>query len=253
MFANAKTQGTSTAAIYSISKFLSPWNNTGPCLQNTTSMLGVFDRDGITLDQLKADVLLFMVAGSDTTAIMIRTIITLMLQYPDIHRKLNAEMDSRTWSDDDYPPYLLACIKETLRFRPPASDPFPRITPPQGLTLTDGTYIPAGIEVGMNPWTNNRDKEVFGEDAEEFVPERWTGDPEKIKEMGKFSNTFGYGPRVCLGRDLAEQEIRVVLLRFWQEFDVKEVVEKGLWENYGLLHHVDLKVKVTRRKSAGKV
>ena len=116
----------------------------------------------------------------------------------------------------------MACIKETLRFDPPANDVFPRTSPPTGYTLTDGTFIPPGVAVGTNPWSNNRDPAVFGPDADEFRPGRWLDqDKEKVRDMERFNNTFGFGPRICLGKELAEQELNIFLKRFWEEFEVK--------------------------------
>ena len=75
-----------------------------------------------------------------------------------------------------------------------------------GLEL-DGKYVPEGTEVTCNPWLVHRDRTVFGEDAEEFNPERWLESEERTKILTKYSATFGYGSRACLGKDIAMIEL----------------------------------------------
>ena len=55
--------------------------------------------------------------------------------------------------------------------------------------------------MASNPWITHRDQEMYGIDAEEWIPDRWL-DPEKAKILEKYSFTFGYGSRICLGRQL---------------------------------------------------
>lgn len=47
-----------------------------------------------------------------------------------------------------------------------------RIAPKGGLTIGDRT-IPAGFIVSVNPWVIHNSKELWGEDAREFNPDRW--------------------------------------------------------------------------------
>jgi len=65
-------------------------------------------------------------AGSDTTASTMQSFILFMISHPDVMRKVRDELDRAVGSDrmptfEDEPnlPYLVACIKETLRRRPP--------------------------------------------------------------------------------------------------------------------------------------
>ncbi len=78
-----------------------------------------------------------------------------------------------------------AVMKEAMRCCPGVSFPLERLVPQGGATLC-GTYLKEGTVVGINPAVIHRDRSIFGEDAEDFNPERWlTSTPEKIKDMDR--------------------------------------------------------------------
>ena len=93
-------------------------------------------------------------AGSDTTAISIRSIIYYLLKNPDYKRKLVEEIDARksqgklsipvTLEESKHMPYLQACMYEALRCHPAVGMSLPRVTPSGGIEI-DGRYIPEGV------------------------------------------------------------------------------------------------------------
>ena len=90
---------------------------------------------------------------------------------------------------------------------PPALGLTPRVVSKGGLDLY-GKFIPEGMEVTSMPWIINRDMGVYGSDVDVFRPERWLDDgDEKIKAYNKAFFTFSYGPRACLGKELALLEL----------------------------------------------
>ncbi|CAD6590216.1 MAG: hypothetical protein ASARMPRED_004679 [Alectoria sarmentosa] len=104
-------------------------------------------------------------------------------------------------------PYLNACIHETFRMHPPFSAMYERIVPAPGATIC-GQFVPGGTLVGCNPWVIQRDRSVFGEDADTYRPERWsTEDAEKLKLMHRSMFQFGGGEHICLGRHISLLEI----------------------------------------------
>lgn len=55
---------------------------------------------------------------------------------------------------------------------------------PEGGVMLHGVHLPKGTVVGVNAWALHYNKDVFGQDAQVFRPERWIdGDAEKIKDM----------------------------------------------------------------------
>lgn len=75
-------------------------------------------------------------------------------------------------------------MKEALRMHPGVSYPLERVVP-QGGTNLCGTHLPAGTVVGVNAAVIHRNRDIFGDDADQFRPERWICDEEKIKQMDR--------------------------------------------------------------------
>ena len=76
-----------------------------------------------------------------------------------------------------------------------------------------GQYVQAGTNVCWSPIGVMRSKQVFGEDADVFSPERWLGaSPEKQREMEQWTfQRFSKGMRwECLGKDIAFIELNKV-------------------------------------------
>jgi cytochrome P450 len=125
-------------------------------------------------------------------------------------------------------PYLDGVVRETLRYHPAVSMTMERIVPAGGLTLPDGSVVPEGSMVGMNPYIVGRNKSIFGEDADVFNPDRWLqrkGETdvqydERMKLWNTAHLTFGGGSRICLGRNLSLMEVWKVVPTLIATFDI---------------------------------
>ena len=125
-------------------------------------------------------------------------------------------------------PDLDACIKEGLRMHPVVGHILERVVPATGLTLSDGSILPPGTIVGVNPWVVHYKESVFGAKPDEFRPERWLqGASEspaafeaKIKKMKEADLSFGGGNRLCLGRPLALVEVYKVVATLFTKYNV---------------------------------
>ena len=146
---------------------------------------------------------------------------------PLVYRRLQAEIDhaistgkvSSPVSDAEARqlPYLQACIKEGLRIWPPITGVQPRVSATDALIC--GLHIPKGTNVGWSAKTVMRDREVFGEDAELYSPERWLidagrkGEEERLQRMEKTVDlVFGSARWGCLGRGISLLELNKIFV-----------------------------------------
>jgi hypothetical protein len=143
-------------------------------------------------------------AGADTTAISLRAIFYYLCRTPSAHSKLLAEIDQAdregrlsdpvTFAEAQELRYFQAVVKEALRMHPAVGFLLERVVPRGGAEVC-GTWLAGGTIVGINPWVVARDKEVYGEDSEDFRPERWlTADEQQLKAMERNNLAVGSVP-----------------------------------------------------------
>jgi cytochrome P450 len=89
---------------------------------------------------------------------------------PETLSKLQKELDAAPPENVDSP-FLGACIDEALRLNPAIPGGVPRTTPPEGITLDDGTVLPGGVNILFPQWAAMRNPHWF-EEPETFRPER---------------------------------------------------------------------------------
>lgn len=124
-----------------------------------------------------------IIAGADTTALSLSAILYYLIRTPRAMNKLRAEIKDKTetgaceedrvaFKDGQNMPYLQACLKEAMRMHAGTGLPLWRRVNEGGIEL-DGTYLPAGSDVGVNPWVLHYNRDVWGPDVNEYRPERW--------------------------------------------------------------------------------
>ncbi|KAH7095544.1 putative cytochrome P450 monooxygenase [Paraphoma chrysanthemicola] len=169
-------------------------------LDGRSDMLASFVRHGLTKDEVFTEAVLQILAGSDTTATAIRSIMLYLITHPRLYFKLQAEIDnvvasgvaSAVVSDGCLRamPYLQAVVREGLRIHPPVTDVVPKKVPKGGDTVTvDGRhyFMPSGTNVSYNAWGVHHDKAMFGEDADVFRPERWIPEEKDEQSIAKLA------------------------------------------------------------------
>jgi cytochrome P450 len=173
--------------------------------------------------------------GSDTTAIILRTLVFQLATQERIQNKVldeirvalrarSEDVDIETpitWAEGLSMKYYQACIKEALRYHPATAQILPRLVPKGGVEIC-GFYLPEGTNVGCNAWTIHRDKKLYGEDADVFRPERWLEvSSEQARKMEALLFTFGAGKRACVGKNIAMLELTKFIPEFFRQFEFK--------------------------------
>lgn len=177
-------------------------------------------------------------AGSDTTAISLRTIFYYLLKKPNYYKKLMDEIKSAenrghfadmdiclvSWNEAQQLPFLDAVIKESLRIFPAVGLSMERLVPEGGLTIA-GKFVPGGTIVGCNPWVINYREDIFGSDAAKYRPERWIdADEEQQSAMKKYLLTFGAGSHTCIGKNISYLEMYKAVAALLRNFKVSQFI-----------------------------
>lgn len=163
-------------------------------------------------EQMRAHALTFLLAGHETTALLLAWCWDMLAHHPHVQGKLQAEVDSvladrlPTPEDIQRLTYTRAVVKETLRLRPPAWT-----IGRQALETCEigGQAIPSGATVLVSQWVMHHDPRFY-ENPQEFRPERWS-EIEKTDFPRYAFFPFGGGERVCIGEHFAWTEAMIVL------------------------------------------
>ena len=83
-------------------------------------------------------------------------------------------------------------------------------------------YIPKGQKVSFVAAAMHRDRTAFGEDADDFRPDRWA-----TVRQGWSYLPFNGGPRICPGQQFALTEVSYTIVRFLQTFGRIESRDSG--------------------------
>jgi cytochrome P450 len=184
-------------------------------------LLRARDEEGgaMTDRQLRDEALTLYLAGQETTAIALAFCWYLLARNPDQEAKLVAELGatlggrSPTPADLPHLPYTDGVLREALRLYPPV---WAITREPVADDHIGGYVIRRGTLVFLPQWIVHRDPRFFVE-PERFEPERWQGDLER--RLPRFAYfPFGGGPRICIGREFAMLEARLVLATLVQRF-----------------------------------
>jgi cytochrome P450 len=235
------------------------------------------EKHEMTDAELVANCDLLMIAGSETTASLLSGVTYWLLKTPHSLKKVTEEVRSMFERDEDIDfieasaklPYMLACLDEALRIFPSIPISLTRKTLPGAPTPIAGVMIPENVrltylsipslslhaanliqtKVGVHQLSAFHSERNFYR-AKEFIPERWlpesTNDPSSpfYNDRREVHKPFSFGPRDCIGRNLAYHEMRLIMARLLWNFDLAleeqsknwhEQKIRGLWEKPPLM------------------
>ncbi|XP_040999451.1 cytochrome P450 704C1 [Juglans microcarpa x Juglans regia] len=205
-------------------------------------------------DQYLSDIILnFMIAGKDTSANTLSWFIFMLCKNPLIQEKIAQEVRDVTGSHGeganvdefaanitdttlDHMHYLHAALTETLRLYPAV--PVDGRCTKMDDTLPDGYRLRKGDGVYYMAYAMGRMPYIWGEDAEEFRPERWLENGIFQPESPFKFIAFHAGPRMCLGKDFAYRQMKIVsiaLLRFFR-FKLADATKNVTYRTMFTLH-----------------
>ena len=179
-------------------------------------------------EDIVAEALGILVAGSDTTAFTLTVAVWHIAHNASLKQKLMkvlaeafpAREAPMTLLKLEAIPYLSACVREALRMASTAPGKLPRVVPGGNADplVVDGKVVPPGTIVGMSAYSMHTNEDTWGADAKEFNPDRWLG--EGGKHLETYLVTFSKGLRSCIGQNLAFAEIYITLAMLFRNFDI---------------------------------
>ncbi|GES84409.1 cytochrome P450 [Rhizophagus clarus] len=189
--------------------------------------------EGLNEFEIQDQIMEFLIAGSDTSSFSINMALITLLHHPEKLRNLMNELTS-AFPDGPHQSlnhenikdltYLNAVINEILRLFPAPMGGILRQTNDD--MIIDGYFIPKDTIVSASIYQVQYSKEIWGADADEFVPERWiNGDPVELKRN---VFTFGAGSRLCIGNNFAMMEIRLMIASLLLNFEFEMVKNQDL-------------------------
>ncbi|KAJ4759432.1 Cytochrome P450 704C1 [Rhynchospora pubera] len=202
----------------------------------------------ITNKYLRDVILNFVIAGRDTTAGTLSWFFYLLCKHPNIQEKIAREIREATKMEvenvkfDEFissclteenmnnMQYLHASLSETLRLYPAVPQDAKYCFSDD--TLPDGFDIKKGDTIDYQPFPMGRMKFLWGDDAEEFKPERWLDKNGLFVPQSPFKFTaFQAGPRICLGKEFAYRQMKIfaATLLFFFKFQMWDETREVKW------------------------
>ncbi|KAL1919058.1 uncharacterized protein VTP21DRAFT_2439 [Calcarisporiella thermophila] len=185
------------------------------------------ERHGLSDDEVLSQALLFLIAGSETTAGTLFFTLLNLLRHPSSLAKLREELEeafpptARSLCVTRHSvlkqlPYLNAVVNEGLRVRSITGNGVARFVNQE--VEIGGYLIPPGTTVFANYPMMHLDPAIWGDDAEEFRPERF------LSEYPPNAYTpFSAGTRNCIGKSFALMEVRIALASLLLNFEFEEI------------------------------
>jgi len=177
------------------------------------------DPGSVTLQQIRNEIVVLLMAGHETTANSLSWTWYLLAEHPRVAQCLQGELDSvlgdRIPTFDDVPrlSYTRAVFEEAMRLYPPV----PVLSREAIAEDQVGKYhIPKGTLVVVAPWLLHRHREYW-DHPDHFIPERFTG-AWSTKSLKYTYLPFSTGPRNCLGAAFGLTEAVLCLAVLAQKF-----------------------------------
>lgn len=193
----------------------------GAAGDDLTSLL-ISARDGddtLSDDEVREQILIFMLAGHETTSMSLTFALHLLGRHPDIQQRVRDEVRQVLGGKQPTAaqligelPFTTAVLKEAMRLYPAAP-----ITGRQSLedTVISGHDVPANSDVILSVWSIHHRADLWPE-PDRFNPERFLGNP----DIGRYQwMPFGAGPRACIGQHFSMLESVATIAGLVRDFE----------------------------------
>ncbi|KAH9980692.1 cytochrome P450 [Russula compacta] len=188
--------------------------------------------------EILAQIPTFLLAGHETTSTAVAWTLFALCCHPVVQTKLRAELrtcptDLPTMDQLNALTYLEGVVRESLRLYAPVSNtnritmhdaeiPLQKPFTDKRGVLQNTVRLAKGDLVSIPIRLLNRSTEIWGDDANEFKPERWEDVPDAVNELPSVYGhlvTFIAGAHACIGYRFSVMEMKALLFTLVREFE----------------------------------